>query len=597
MQSSVGSTRQVASPSLDAAKNLASESAEMFEAAMRAARLLTNRRMDNTGSANGAEDIPSAAFLTGGAGQQAGITTDSSNKIASDLMPIADDKSLMTALEMFVKLSGEGGILDLTNTTFDDDKQKELMAYFKEIGISPEDGQRLLDLINNLKLAGAESIAVLEVTDEETNETTLMTDEEKRENVDILAQMADLLYPQMGQTEFEAQLELIKVTPEPAIISNRNVAMLLVPQFEEDGASQYFTPTDLMNALYTIDGLSPEQLSAFQSELEGGELSFGEVIKTIIGEDITAETDTSANLANTLTTTETAQTAETSPKTQAAAALTNMIAEFKRTNSENKTEQSPREYEMTFTSQTFRTRIVRSPEMNESGYDESGEADENSENTEPQMPFADSLNKPETTETAQAPQTNTQPQNSAVPPINTQAVNFQQNNIPINAARADAMNTPIFDPPEVQLASRIMSMDLSASDVQEMTVVLNPEALGEVAVKVTNEGGAVTVAMTAANPATQKILGDTAAALLQTLKQGGADVREVLVIAAADAGAEMGLNLGAGGFTRQSGEGNSAERSGSGRVSGIGNTADTDEIAEAAETDYESRGARLWQTA
>jgi hypothetical protein len=593
---SVQQTRQVASPSLDAAKNLASESADLFEAAMQAARLLTNRRMADTSGANGAEDIPSAAFLTGGAGQQTGITTDSSNKIASDLMPIADDKSLMTALEMFVKLAGEGGILDLTNTTFDDDKQKELMAYFREIGISPEDGQRLLDLINNLKLAGAESIAVLEVTDEEANETTLMTDEEKRENVDILAQIADLLYPQMGQTEFEAELELIKVTPEPTIISSKSTAMLLVPQFEEDGASQYFTPTDLMNALYTIDGLSPEQLTAFQNELEGGELSFGEVIKSIIGEGITAETDTVTDMANTLMTAETAETAETTPKTEAAAALSNMIAEFKKTNSENKMEQSPREYEMTFTSQTFRTRIVRSPEFAETG-ENGGETADNNDNAEPQIPFADSLKASETPETAETQQIGTQPQTNAVPPVNTQAVNFPQDNIPVNAVRTEVMNTPVFDPPEVQLAGRIMSMDLSASEVQEMTVVLNPEALGEVAVKVTNEGGAVTVAMTAANPATQKILGDTAATLLQTLKAGGADVREVLVIAAADAGAEMGLNLGTGGFTRQSGEGRTAERSGSGRVGGIGNADDTDDIAEIQETDYESRGARLWQTA
>jgi hypothetical protein len=596
---SVQGARQTASPSLDAAKNLASESADLFEAAMQAARLLTNRRMaDTSGAANGADTIPSAAFLTGGAGQQTGVMTESSNKIASDLMPIADDKSLMTALEMFVKLSGEGGILDLTNTTFDDDKRKELMAYFREIGISTEDGQRLLDLINNLKLAGAESIAVLEVTDEEANETTLMTDEEKRENVDVLAQIADLLYPQMGQTEFEASLELIKVTPEPAIISNKSVAMVLVPQFEEDGASQYFTPSDLMNALYTIDGLTPEQLTAFQNQLEGGELSFGEVIKTIIGENITAA-DTllnAADTANAETAANTAKTPEITPKTEAAAALGNMIAEFKKTNSENKPPQSPRDYEMTFTSQTFRTRIVRSPEFAETG-ENGGETTDNSDNPKPQMPFADSLNAGETPDTAEIQQTGAQSQTNAVPPVNTQAVNFPQNNIPVNAVRTEVMNTPIFDPPEVQMASRIMSMDLTANDVQEMTVVLNPEALGEVAVKVTNEGGAVTVAMTAANPATQKILGDTAATLLQTLKAGGADVKEVLVIAAADAGAEMGLNLGAGGFTRQSGEGRTAERSGGGRVGGIGDTLDTDEIAEVNETDYESRGARLWQTA
>jgi flagellar hook-length control protein FliK len=583
-QTSVQSTRQAASPSLEAAKDLASDSADLFEAAMRAARLLN---VQNGTNANGAEKT---SYLTGGAGQQTGIATEGSNKIASDLMPLADDKSLATALELFVKLAGEGGILDLTNTTFDEDKQKELMAYFQKIGISPEDGQRLLDLINSLKKAGAESIAVLEVTDEDSNDTVLMTDEEKRKNVDVLAQMADLLYPQMGQTEFEAQLELLKVTPEPAIISNKSVAMVLVPQFEEDttGKTQYFTPSDLLNAFYTVDGLTAEQLTAFKSELENSDLSFGEVIKTILGEQI-ASANTSGE-------------AEASPKTEAAAALSNMIAEFKKANAANETAQSPREYEMSFTAQTFRTRIVQSPDFagNNSGETDANETNENSaENLEPQMPFSDSIKSAEESAT---PQSNSQPQNRAIPSVNTQAANFTpQSNIPVNAVRTEVVNTPVYDPPEVQLAGRIMSMDLKASDVQEMTVVLNPEALGEVAVKVTSEGGAVTVALTAANPETQKLLSNTAATLLQSLKAGGADIREVLVIASADAGSQMGLNLGAGGFTRQSGEGPNADsadgttNANRNRIGGIDGIDEADEIA--AETDYESRGARLWQTA
>jgi flagellar hook-length control protein FliK len=566
----------------------------MFEAAMRAARLLNGQN----GTNDTGKDTNATAYLTGGAGQQTGIATEASNKIASDLMPIADDKSLMTALEMFVKLAGEGGILDLTNTTFDEDKQKELMAYFGKIGISTQDAQRLLDLINSLKKAGAASIAVLEVTDEDSNDTVLMTDEEKRKNVDVLAQMADLLYPQMGQTEFEAQLELLKVTPEPAIISNKSVAMVLVPQFEEDttGKTQYFTPSDLLNAFYTVDGFTAEQLTAFKGELENSDLSFGEVIKTILGEQIAVANENGE--------------AEVSPKTEAAAALGNMIAEFKKANAASQTEQTPREYEMNFTAQTFRTRIVQSPDFAQSDNADSGETDanedsaENADGTMPQIPFADKVTDSAENANANNVQTpqNTQNQ-AAVPAVNT--ANFPpQSNIhtQANVVRTEVVNTPVYDPPEVQLAGRIMSMDLKTSDVQEMTVVLNPEALGEVAVKVTNEGGAVTVALTAANPETQKLLNNTAATLLQSLKAGGADIREVLVIASADAGSQMGLNLGAGGFTRQSGEGqntdsaNSANGSNRNRIDGIDGIDETDETA-AAETDYESRGARLWQTA
>jgi hypothetical protein len=121
-----------------------------------------------------------------------------------------------------------------------------------------------------------------------------------------------------------------------------------------------------------------------------------------------------------------------------------------------------------------------------------------------------------------------------------------------------------------------------------------------VAVKVTHQHGADSVSLTAANPETQKILSDTAAALTQSLKQGGADVREVLVIAASDASSQMGLNLGAEGFTRQPREGQNADGTANGNAAGINGGADTDDADDSesvAEVNYESRGARLWQTA
>jgi flagellar hook-length control protein FliK len=273
-------------------------------------------------------------------------------------------------------------------------------------------------------------------------------------------------------------------------------------------------------------------------------------------------------------------------------ALTEMVRAFRRENNA-KPEDDGIRYEgrlYNIRTGTFEDRVIRSYET-----------DDNTENSESGADDAANSDNSAQTENAGA---NIQNQNSAQPNTNAAAANMHGAAIPqtihVQTVRTEVVTGPtVFDPPEVQLAGRIMSMDLTVSEVQEMTVVLNPEALGEVAVKVTNQNGAVSVALSAANPETQKILADTAAALSQSLKQGGADIREVLVIAAAEAGSQMGLSLGADGFTRQPGEGQNADGTNRSTVNGIGgiNDAEIEASEENAEVNYESRGARLWQTA
>jgi flagellar hook-length control protein FliK len=587
------------SPSVAYSKNLQTQTqtqaGDMFKAAMKAARLLTNA--DGAPGGSGTKDT---AFLTGGAGHNS-IGSGSANKVAADLMMLSDDDvSLVTALEMFVKLAGEGGILDLTSTDFDYEHRAEIKEYFLKIGISPDDADKLLRLINRLKTAGAEAIELLDFTDEETKDGVGLTEEEKRENVDRLAQIADLLYPQMDAPDFEAALDFIKVTPDSMIITNQNIALVLIPQFDKElgEETQYMRQSDIINALYTLDGMTEEQLAAIKNELDKGDFTLGEAIKAIAEIDRVGDVKLTDENGETLPVRlESTHDKPLTEKEEASAALTEMVRAFRR---ENNADDEPAGNKVNFESRlfnirtgAFEDRVVKSPEFGETEDSDTNSPD-NSENAEQTaVPFADSLNSAKQAQSSETPEIN----NNAVSAVNANNNAVPQTNTIAPQIRTEAAAPPVFDPPHTQLAGRIMRMDLSLPEVQEMTVVLRPEALGEVAVKVTNESGAVTVALTAANPETQKILGDTAASLAQSLKNSGADIKEVLVIAPSDAGQQMGLNLTSGGFTRQPGEGSAAETAAGYGISGT-EGGDEELITEAAaEENYESMGARLWQTA
>ncbi|MDR0992880.1 MAG: flagellar hook-length control protein FliK [Ruminococcus sp.] len=587
------------SQNLQAQSQTQKEAGDLFEAALRAARLLTNH-----GNAPGGNENTNVSFLTGGAGQNS-ISAQSANRVSADLMNFSDDSELVTALEMFVNLAGEGGILDLTSTDFDAEHKEELRQYFLKIGLSPDDADKLLRLINRLKTAGAEAIELLDFTDEETKDGVGLTEEEKRKNVDMLAQIADMLYPQMDAPDFEAALDFIKVTPDTMIVTNQNIALVLIPQFDKElgGETQYMRQSDIINALYTLEGMTEEQLAAIKNQLDAGDFTLGEAIAAI--SDVERIADTSGITDENGEPPKMSFGKPLTEKQEAAFALTEMVRAFRRENNAK-----PEDDGIIFEGRlynirtgTFEDRVIKAPEFtdtNDSDNDDTDNFNENDTSDDQLPPFADSL---KTADTEAQPQIQTQApdtpetDNRAVNAVNANNIIQPQTGTITPPVRTETVSAPVYDPPEVQLAGRIMSMDLSLPEVQEMTVVLRPEALGEVAVKVTSENGTITVALTAAKPETQKILGDTAASLLQSLKNGGADVKEVLIIAASDAGEQMGLNLTSGGFTRQSGEGSAAQNEAAGYVNSAGGEDDTDTAETAPEENYESRGARLWQTA
>jgi hypothetical protein len=110
--------------------------------------------------------------------------------------------------------------------------------------------------------------------------------------------------------------------------------------------------------------------------------------------------------------------------------------------------------------------------------------------------------------------------------------------------------------PEMQIGNRILEMkaETGADGTQEMTVVLRPRELGDVAVKIVTENGAVTITLTAANANTAKLLDSGALTLTSQLQSGGLNVKEVLTITPSEASENMGLDFTNGEFQARDGQ-------------------------------------------
>lgn len=133
--------------------------------------------------------------------------------------------------------------------------------------------------------------------------------------------------------------------------------------------------------------------------------------------------------------------------------------------------------------------------------------------------------------------------------------------------------------------------------VRELVVVLKPENLGEVAVKVTSDtSGAVSVVLAASNEEVGKALAANSAALTESFAKQNVDVRNVNVVAPSEAASYMGLDFSNQSFNRQNGGASQSESTNSGRISGI---AKADDEAESGVTAARKllKEAKLWLTA
>lgn len=133
--------------------------------------------------------------------------------------------------------------------------------------------------------------------------------------------------------------------------------------------------------------------------------------------------------------------------------------------------------------------------------------------------------------------------------------------------------------------------------VRELVVVLKPENLGEVAVKVTSDtSGAVSVVLAASNEEVGKALAANSAALTESFAKQNVDVRNVNVVAPSEAASYMGLDFSNQSFNRQNGGASQSESTSTNRISGI---AKADDEAESRVTAARKllKEAKLWLTA
>ena len=128
-------------------------------------------------------------------------------------------------------------------------------------------------------------------------------------------------------------------------------------------------------------------------------------------------------------------------------------------------------------------------------------------------------------------------------------------------------------------------------------MVLKPENLGEVAVKVTSDtSGAVSVVLAASNEEVGKALAANSAALTESFAKQNVDVRNVNVVAPSEAASYMGLDFSNQSFNRQNGGASQSESTSTNRISGI---AKADDEAESGVTAARKllKEAKLWLTA
>lgn len=149
----------------------------------------------------------------------------------------------------------------------------------------------------------------------------------------------------------------------------------------------------------------------------------------------------------------------------------------------------------------------------------------------------------------------------------------------------------------VRQITQSVSENAQNGTVRELVVVLKPENLGEVAVKVTSDtSGAVSVVLAASNEEVGKALAANSAALTESFAKQNVDVRNVNVVAPSEAASYMGLDFSNQSFNRQNGGASQSESTNSGRISGI---AKADDEAESGVTAARKllKEAKLWLTA
>ena len=180
------------------------------------------------------------------------------------------------------------------------------------------------------------------------------------------------------------------------------------------------------------------------------------------------------------------------------------------------------------------------------------------------------------------------------------AANAQPEIVPQNTVtEVEAFDAATGDSVEIQVREVITEklMDIEGENgTEELTMILKPENLGEVAVKLIKENGAVTVLLSAQYDDVGKLMADRAASLSTSLQNQNYNVKDVQVVAANNAAEQMGLdftNQGFGFMHNSNGSNQGGNNSNYRGIDGI----DEIEMTEAETGTARLKEAKLWTTA
>lgn len=160
------------------------------------------------------------------------------------------------------------------------------------------------------------------------------------------------------------------------------------------------------------------------------------------------------------------------------------------------------------------------------------------------------------------------------------------------------IDAPTADSIEIQVrevvTEKLMSFE-SENGTEELTMILKPENLGEVAVKLVKENGAVTVLLSAQYEEVGKLISDRAVVLGSSLQSQNFNVKDIQVVAANNAAEQMGLDFTNQGFGFMNGRSNNQENSGNSYrgIDGIDGIEETEALTGTAKL----KEAKLWTTA
>lgn len=157
--------------------------------------------------------------------------------------------------------------------------------------------------------------------------------------------------------------------------------------------------------------------------------------------------------------------------------------------------------------------------------------------------------------------------------------------------------TEISVPVEDQVIETVSErlFELTDDGTEELVMVLKPEHLGQVAIRLVKENGAVSVTLSAQHAEVGRMMAERAAELSSGLESKDVEVKSVEVVNPSNAAAQMGLDFTNQGFSRRqeySSEGNRSS------YRGIQSVTEADETDGMAETEnIMIREAKLWTQA